>query len=622
MKNTWLGVLAVALSIFVPTIAAEKNQEGDATVQNVSAKGAVESTEPSHVNSRSRGFIYPKVKEVGAEASDASVEHAIGTATPGSNSSRISTFSYPRNYSHQQFLNPPVIESERGSRELHYQLNAQYAAHQFQTLQAGNQVVKTLTLRSYNGKLIGPTLVARPGDTLKIRLNNLLPPDSVHCHHGNPDCDPHKPHNFNTTNLHTHGLHVDPTGRSDNVFISLHSGESMDYEIHIPEDHPAGTFWYHAHLHGSTTVQVGSGMHGALIVRNDYDRLPAIRAATERVMVLQTIAFDTYGTIENNDNFFVNKWHTEGWKNGWHFSLNGQVMPEITMRAGSVELWRFVHAGVREPANLRLINACESNYDVPMVQVAADGIPFSSKRLAEDKGSFIAPGYRSDVLVKPLHEGVYYLVDTSVNQARLPDSYCDTKRGATPFDLDTAAQDIIARVAVKGDVKKPMMLPTNAELARLNRPRSISDEELVSEVQIAEFNIVPKDGVDPSDPTQFIGDNFHFLINGKSFDPDRSRVLKLNTAQTWYANAVFADHPFHIHVNPFEVIKRDSSGKIIDRYWRDTVILRQPLPGEDPLAQLVEFRMRYEKFAGAFVLHCHILDHEDRGMMEKVEIKP
>ena len=84
--------------------------------------------------------------------------------------------------------------------------------------------------------------------------------------------DPNNPHCFNGTNLHSHGLWISPTGNGDNVLLSINPGVSFQYEYNIPPDHPAGTFWYHPHRHGSTALQVSSGMAGALIVRGD--RLP------------------------------------------------------------------------------------------------------------------------------------------------------------------------------------------------------------------------------------------------------------------------------------------------------------------------------------------------------------
>jgi FtsP/CotA-like multicopper oxidase with cupredoxin domain len=103
-----------------------------------------------------------------------------------------------------------------------------------------------LSLRSYEGTIPGPTLRARPGDVLRIRLINDLPP--------NPDAMPLDmalPHHFNTTNFHFHGSHVSPAGISDNIFRSMEPGQSYDIEIAVPRDHTKGTYWYHPHHHGS-----------------------------------------------------------------------------------------------------------------------------------------------------------------------------------------------------------------------------------------------------------------------------------------------------------------------------------------------------------------------------------
>jgi len=126
-------------------------------------------------------------------------------------------------------------------------------------------------LRSYvskgieNAKLVGSTIVARPGDTLRVRLTNNLPADDPSCQRQQANIN--IPHCFNSTNLHMHGLWVSPAGNSDNVFLTFRPGMHFEHEYSIPEDHPAGTFWYHPHLHGSTALQVSSGMGGALILR-------------------------------------------------------------------------------------------------------------------------------------------------------------------------------------------------------------------------------------------------------------------------------------------------------------------------------------------------------------------
>lgn len=549
--------------------------------------------------------------QVGAPVPDDSVEESILNVdfqTKIQNSEF--KFSMPTNYHHEKLKSAPVILSDTKTQELEVRLVVQYANHEFTTFYSGTEVTRALNLRSYNGEVVGPTLIVRPGDTLKIHLINKLPPEQHP-----PNCDPlgncnhNSPHNFNTTNLHFHGLHVDPTGSSDNVFIKLQPEDEFHYEVKIPKDHVAGTFWYHAHVHGASSVQVGSGMAGALIIKGDYDELPKLRKAKQRILMLQQIAYDENGRIENNNTYAPVIWDQEAESRGWHISINGQVMPEIELKPGEMQLWRLIHAGVRKNLNLKLVSACNNNKTKRLVQLAADGIPFRKKRVSDDASVFLAPGYRNDVAVKINRRGVYYLVDASNDtDADLPDSYCDEIRGSEPLMLDESAQNILARVVVKGQRLK-MRYPSNNSMQTLNRPKSIAEQELSDRIELAEFDI--DISVDP-----WVG-----LINGQAYDPNQPRYLQLGSAQTWYVSSVFSHHPFHIHVNPFEVIERDENGEIEDRYWKDTIIVNEN-DVNNGTNNTVELRMRYTDYSGSFVLHCHILDHEDHGMMEKVVISP
>ena len=110
---------------------------------------------------------------------------------------------------------------------------------------------------------MAPTIEIQPGTRLNVKLTNNLEPDpDKTC----KDAKENDPRCFNVTNLHTHGLWVSPRGNADNIFLKVEPGQSQLYEIDVPSDHPAGTFWYHSHFHGSTALQVSSGMAGALII--------------------------------------------------------------------------------------------------------------------------------------------------------------------------------------------------------------------------------------------------------------------------------------------------------------------------------------------------------------------
>ena len=149
-------------------------------------------------------------------------------------------------------------------------LSLQRAAASINNPQTGGSDM--LTLRTYNGCITSPAISARPGDTLQITLKNALPAADPSCVQPStpPYYLPPGVDCFNTTNLHTHGLHVSPTvgpfGAGDNVQISIPPAKTQAYSIDIPADHPAGTFWYHAHQHGSTAVHVASALAGPLII--------------------------------------------------------------------------------------------------------------------------------------------------------------------------------------------------------------------------------------------------------------------------------------------------------------------------------------------------------------------
>jgi FtsP/CotA-like multicopper oxidase with cupredoxin domain len=450
-------------------------------------------------------------------------------------------------------------------------------------------------LRSYNGKLVGPTLAIKPGDTLRITLKNSLPPE--------PDAtDDHNTlHSFSTTNLHTHGLHVSPVGNSDNVLLEIAPGQTQEYEIKVPTDHPAGTFWYHAHHHGSTAANVGSGMSGALIVQGGLDTVAGIAGRVDRVLVLQQIPYYNKdlpaGVIEEEyaDQLFgPGDWQALG----RFTTVNGVKLPVIQMTPGEIQRWRLIDSGFRERITLQLQLAKADQGTPPSIlplnEIASDGLPLG--RIKSSDVVTLWPGYRSDVLVKaPNTPGAEYLL---IDLPTAPDE-----------SLNGTAEDRkhIARLVIKGDVDPtPGHLPTNDVLKPWRLP-SI-DPSTVNGQQTATYGILTSSGL-------------QFTIDGKPFSDDNVRSLKLNNVDEWTVtshNQVGpVSHPFHIHVNPFEVfsiLNAQGVETLNEPTWKDTIILNE--------GWLVKFRTRYIEFTGKFVQHCHILDHEDQGMMQLIEIVP
>jgi len=247
---------------------------------------------------------------------------------------------------------------------------------------------RRLYLRSYEGGSPGPTLSLKPGEMLKIRLANSLPP--------NRDLMPvniSHPHQFNNTNFHFHGAHCSPSGVADNVMRSMPPGKSYDIEIALPVDHTRGTYWYHPHHHGSAAVQVASGMVGAIIVEGDFADVPEIAQARERVLLLSQVVFDSHSMIEDFGTLFP--------ETATRFlAINGQRRPTISMRPGEVQRWRFV--GSQYQDNI-LLELDRHRLNV----IALDGIPIGALR--ETKQLLIAPGQRADMLVQAGAPGTYEL---------------------------------------------------------------------------------------------------------------------------------------------------------------------------------------------------------------------
>ena len=469
------------------------------------------------------------------------------------------------------FVEPEVREAKDGL--LDTSLHARFA----QNLLAGRRVYT----RTFDGKLTGPTMKFRPGDVVRVLLFNELPPEPGAAHPAGTAHAGMSP-GLNPTNLHTHGLWVSPAGNSDNVLYELLPGRSFQHEYLIPREHVSGTFWYHPHRHGSVAPQVENGMSGAIIVAGGIDELPEIRAAKERLFVLQQINDAEVTDRRSREKTLlgiagVNEKVT---------TVNGRHVPTLTLRPGEVQRWRLIAANSHDVLPLSLRPAELGPGAPPTLHpVAWDGIPV--KRVVEKREIVLAPGNRADVLVRAGNPGLYRLWKRGFPQLKfqqLPDP------------------ETIAWVRVAGEPVS-MALPTTIP-ERYSHPAIEAAEITLPERKLV-FSIQPKP--------------LKFLINGKEFNPDvPDPVVRVGTVEQWrLENSSDAMHPFHIHVNPFQVI--ETSDPALDTgVFKDTVAI--PPVQENGQNGYVVIRSRFERYVGRFVLHCHILGHEDAGMMLLVEI--
>lgn len=524
----------------------------------------------------------------------------------------------PAVYGHEELRNPPEITSN--GRVLDTDLSVRYTKKS-ETSIAGCPV----KLRTYNGELVGPTLRLRPGQTLDLALHNDLPRESKKRIRAERQQEENNayiatvPHPFNTTNLHTHGLHVSPRGNGDNVLLAVPPQTTQPYHIEIPEDHPPGTFWYHAHGHGSTAIQVGSGMAGTIVIEDGSDIPPPLAAANERekVMMFGSILYDTHGKADDITAFFPgpNPEDCAAGKSSctWQSShrrttINGQIVPRIHMRPGEVQRWRLIDGTFRETLEIQLDGHA-------LHEIALDGLYLGRvDTWAPNQPIELQPGYRSDVLVQAsLEEGTYLLRD-----------------GATPKSdaLHAIAEDeeVLAEVVVEGEPIE-MDLPTDAEMSALAPFPGVDLEKEAVGVQVATFQIGQDAIASPRN---------YFHINFAAFDPKHVRRLPLGATEQWALSTIGdprgvpgpeappspppgpippLPHVFHIHVNPFQMERAGPDGET-ETVWKDTLLVPPSATPQEPL----NVYTKYTDFTGKFVFHCHILDHEDLGMMEALKV--
>lgn len=437
---------------------------------------------------------------------------------------------------------------------------------------------RSVTTQTFEGTFPAPTLRIKAGDTLRIKLTNNLPADTDPV-----PADRNTPHHFNTTNLHTHGLHVSPQEPSDNVFVLVEpEGGTYQYEYHIPADHPPGTYWYHPHNHGATSVQLFGGMAGALIIEGGVDEVPEVKAAADVVMVINELNIDGQGTVPLYTKTGVFP------LNQRLLTINGRLLPTITMRPGEVQRWRVINATVRTLVEMQL-----QGHTLNVIARDAITVPNMIPVASEVMGA----GNRSDVLVQASTQaGLYTLVRKAVG---------NVPSGGEP-------EQVLAYVQVVGELAQ-MSLPTGP----LPTPEALPDIDPgeVTNFRTLTFAVAPGG---PAFVAPNVGNFPNFTIDGQRFDPTRvDHPVPLGAVEEWtLINTSNVEHPFHIHVNDFQVFEVNGVAQPLE--WRDTITIPAKVGNVNGS---VRFRTRFEDFTGKFVLHCHILQHEDIGMMQVVEVQ-
>ncbi len=432
---------------------------------------------------------------------------------------------------------------------------------------------------AFNGQTVAPIIRVSPGDTLKITYVNDLPrPSGEQCSIG--PC-------MNMTNLHFHGLGISPKAPEDDVLgMMAMPGQTLKYTVHIPVDQAPGLYWYHTHPHGESEQQVLDGMSGAIIVEGMERYAPMVRGLPERILILRgpAIGKDTNGQAA------VKKVEAEVTGCGnlelpeRVFTINGDLRPTINIAPGERQFWRIVNASADRYADLQLVGE-------PWQIVALDGMPLA----------YYNPEH-------PVRVADHVLLPPA---SRLEAVVIGPPAGS-PATLRTRCVD----AGPDGDSTPAMVLADIVPTPFLSRRHAsvISDHRPASHKQ-------PQLDSLESGPPQFVArfteDKTRFYINGQGYEPDAAPMTEavVGSYQHWrVVNQTRELHPMHIHQVHFLVYAVNGT-KLPNPEWVDTA----NVPYGGSIDMIVDFTNPVIR--GMSVFHCHLLNHEDKGMMAKILLK-
>lgn len=377
------------------------------------------------------------------------------------------------------------------------------------------------------------------------------------------------------TNLHTHGFHVSPSGNSDNVFVEVADGETFTYQYTLGTDHPAAPYWYHPHHHGMAADQVFAGLYGAIIVE-DSEPIPT---TAERVLVMSDISLQTDGNVAG-----ANMMSKMMGREGDILLLNGQVQPTYSAEQKALERWRIV-------------NSCTSRY----MKLSIPG--GTATLLGKDSGRFarpqevtefaLAPGNRADVFVQ------FGIEPVSLSYTTVPHPDAIMMGSTQSYTDYPLAQFVPGAISAKA-LQVPVFQTPGPDLR----------SETVANNRSFALNMPAMGGMGGMGNM-----NGGFTINGQAFNMDVINTsVSLGTVEEWtIINETTMDHPFHLHVWPMQVLSiGDKTVSAVE--YQDVVNV--------PAQSRSVVRIHFDEFEGNAVYHCHILDHEDQGMMGIIEAKP
>ncbi|HUI84693.1 MAG TPA: multicopper oxidase domain-containing protein [Candidatus Binatia bacterium] len=426
----------------------------------------------------------------------------------------------------------------------------------------------------------------------------------------NSDCNGGAMNAF-VTNLHFHGLNVPPVCHQDEVMQTLiQPGEDFEYRVQIPMDSPPGLYWYHPHPHGFSERQVQGGASGALIVEGIGSLYPSLRGVRQRVLVLRDQSPEHAGTGDLSTP-------------AWDISLNyvpviyPQYQPAVIQtEPAHRELWRVVNAAADTIFDLQVI---VGGVPRPLAIVAIDGVPLPPEhgsQWPERTSILLPPGGRAEFLLNTPNSG---------EPAQLVTRKWDT---GPEGDIDPSRP--IANIVTSSRSSPEDDVRQSGQPNPIRRvPHSLpSDARPVVERKLYFSQLAPNAGKVGDEPEDVDVSVFYYLtVAGQTPEMYRMNappniVVHQGDVEDWVVeNRAQEDHVFHIHQVHFRVLEVDGK-RVNDPAMRDTIDLPY-WTGSGPYPS-VKLRIDFSdpNDVGTFLYHCHILKHEDMGMMGSIQVLP
>ncbi len=417
---------------------------------------------------------------------------------------------------------------------------------------------RTVTSNLWNGSYTPPVLKLSPGDTLFLELDNQADESS---------------------NVHYHGLNVSPRVNSDatvsdNIFVLVEPGQKLQYKVALPATHNSGLYWYHSHRHELAQRQVMGGLSGGIVIDGVLDPFPQLAGIKERILLLKDIQITAQGTIPENIDPSAPSTRL----------VNGQVNPTMLIRPNETQFLRFANIGSDQYYRITLDGHL-------FYEVARDGNRHT--QLMPTDELLLPPGARSEVLIQGGEAGRYALRAHAFNTGPAGDSYPDAK---------------LATLVSQGFADTRIPLPTGFPAVTDLRALPVAKKRTITFDESSDGNTFYIDSGD----------------GPKQFDANRvDSTIAAGTVEEWTVlNATAELHVFHIHQTDFQVTERNGVAQPFVGH-QDSVNVDFQASANAPPGQvkiLIDFRN--PDIVGKFVYHCHILEHEDGGMMAVAEVVP